>query len=205
MRRAALWLAVLAWLAPAMLGHAAPDRGTDETAGGTTGQLLVAAPGIGDPRFAGAVIYMIHHGKDGAFGVAINRPVGEHTIAELLEALGQDGKGVAGKTRIFSGGPMEPGIGFVIHTSDFHDDHTIAIDNRFSFTSDSKILRAIGAGKGPKKSLVAFGYAGWGPGQLEEELSHNDWYVTPADATLLFDEDRDAVWQKAYDKRVLKL
>ena len=171
MKRMALVVALAIWQGPAMWSHAAPE---DSAAGATdlTGQLLIAAPGIGDPRFDGAVIYMIHHDKDGAVGLAINRPVGQHKLAELLEALGQDAKGVGDASeRVFAGGPVQPEIGFVLHTSDYKDDRTIAVDARFAVTSDTKILRAIAAGKGPKKSLIVFGYAGWGPGQLEDEMS----------------------------------
>jgi putative transcriptional regulator len=204
MKKIALLLVFAIWLGPAMLTRAAPKDGAKDAAG-LTGELLVAAPGIGDPRFDGTVIYLIHHDKDGAFGIAINRPAGEQKLSDLLEALGKDGKGVSGSARIFAGGPVQPEIGFVLHTTDYKDDSTIGVDSRFAVTSDAKILRAIGAGKGPKKSLIVFGYSGWGPGQLEDEMSHNDWYVTPADATLLFDDDRDTLWQKAYDKRTLRL
>jgi putative transcriptional regulator len=203
MKKAALWVALVVWLAPALLSHAAPPEGT--ATANLTGQLLVAAPGIGDPRFDGTVIYLIHHDKNGAFGVAINRPVGKHKLSELLDALGQPSKGVNGEVRIFAGGPVQPEIGIVLHTADYHSDRTVAVDARFAITSDSQILRAIASGKGPKKSLIAFGYAGWGPGQLEDEISHNDWYVAPADAALLFDDDRDTVWQRAYDRRTMRL
>jgi len=207
MKRAALWVALVLWLVPPFWGHAAPQDKppASTTAAGLTGQLLVAAPGIGDPRFDGAVIYLIHQDKDGAFGVAINRPVGRHKLAELLEALGQSSKGVTGTARIFAGGPVQPEIGIVLHTTDYHSERTVAVDAHFAITSDSQVLRDIADGKGPKKSLIAFGYSGWGPGQLEDEIGHNDWYVTPADAALLFDDDRDTVWQKAYDRRTMRL
>ncbi|HEX4112959.1 MAG TPA: YqgE/AlgH family protein [Stellaceae bacterium] len=198
-----LLLVLALWLAPVALTRAAPDA--SDAAESLAGQLIVAAPGIGDPRFDGAVILIIHHDKDGAFGIAINRPIGTRPLAELLEALGQDGKGVTGTARIFAGGPVDPEIGFVIHTPDYHDERTLAIGGDFAVTSDTKILRAMAAGKGPKQRLVAFGYAGWGPGQLEDEMNHNDWYATPADAALLFDADRDSVWQRAYDKRTMRL
>lgn len=204
MKKLALFLAFAIWLGPVMLSRAAPQDSTTETAE-LTGQLLVAAPGIGDPRFDGTVIYLIHHDKDGAFGVAINRPAGEHKIADLLEALGQDAKGIDGSAPVYAGGPVQPEIGLVLHSTDYKDDRTVAVDTHIAVTSDTKILRAIAAGKGPRKSLIVFGYSGWGPGQLEDEMSHNDWYVAPADAALLFDDDRDSVWQKAYDKRTLRL
>jgi putative transcriptional regulator len=202
MKKITLWAVLVVWLAPALLSHAAPESAS---VANLTGQLLVAAPGIGDPRFDGAVIYLIHHDKNGAFGVAINRPVGKHKLSELLDALGQPSKGITGEARIFAGGPVQPEIGIVVHTTDYRSDRTVAVDARFAITSDSQILRAMASGKGPKKSLIAFGYAGWGPGQLEDEMSHNDWYVTPADAALLFDDDRDTVWQKAYDRRTMRL
>jgi putative transcriptional regulator len=200
---AAAALACAMWLAPAVLSRAAPEDSAG--AASLTGQLLVAAPGIADPRFEGTVIFLIHHGSDGAFGVAINRPVSKRPLSALLDALGEDGKGVTGEARVFSGGPVALAIGVVLHTSDYRDAHTVAVGAKFAITSDSAILRAIAAGKGPKKSLIAFGYAGWGPGQLEDEMSHNDWYVTPATVTLVFDEDRGAVWQSAYDKRTMRL
>jgi putative transcriptional regulator len=203
MRRVALWLILVIGLAPALVTRAAPEDSA--SANNVTGELLVAAPGIGDPRFDGTVIYVIHHDKDGAFGIAINRPITPRPFVDLLKALGQDSSGVTGTAHIFAGGPVQPEIGFILHTSDYHDDRTLAVDARFSVTSDSKILRAIAAGKGPKKSVIAFGYAGWGPGQLEDELNHNDWYIARADPALVFDLDRDSVWQKAYDQRTLRL
>jgi putative transcriptional regulator len=204
MRRAArIWgrafLVLALWLPPVALGRAAPATGS------LAGQLLVAAPGIGDPRFDGTVIFLVHHDKSGAMGIVINHPVGEESLADLLEALGASGKGVKGSVRLFAGGPVQPEIGFVLHGTDYHDARTQMVGHDFGVTSDTAILRAIAAGKGPKQHLVAFGYAGWGPGQLERELDHNDWYIAPASPALLFDADRDSVWQRAYDSRRLQL
>jgi putative transcriptional regulator len=138
-------------------------------------------------------------------GIVINRPIGEEKLSDLLAAMGASGTGVAGNVRLFAGGPLEPDLGFVLHSPDYHDARTLRLEPRVAMTSDGEILRAIAAGKGPKQRLIAFGYAGWGPGQLEKELDHNDWYLAPADPDLLFDADRDDVWQRAYDKRLLKL
>jgi putative transcriptional regulator len=180
----------------------AEDRGL---VGSLAGQLIVAAPGIGDPRFEGSVILVIHQGADGAAGIVINRPITKRPWADLLSATGQDPKGVTGMARIFAGGPMQPDVGLVLHSAEYHDAHTMAISALVSVTSDGALLRAIATGTGPKQSLIAFGYAGWGPGQLEDEMAHNDWYAAPADAALLFDADRDTVWQRAYDRRTLQL
>ena len=169
------------------------------------GQLLVAAPGIDDPRFADTVIYVVHHDRDGAFGIVINRPAGTKSIAELLESIGQDPNGATGSVPIFIGGPVQSELGFVLHTADYHDSMTLRVDDKFAVTSDPNILCDIAAGKGPKRSLVAFGYTGWGPGQLEDELGHNAWYLAPADGELLFDQDRDSVWDRAFQRRTLRL
>jgi putative transcriptional regulator len=169
------------------------------------GELLVAAPGIDDPRFADTVVYVVHHDRDGAFGIVVNRPAGTKRVAELLESIGQDARGVTGSVPIFQGGPVQTELGFVLHTADYHDAMTLQVDDKFAVTSDSNILRDIAAGKGPKRSLVAFGYTGWGPGQLDDELGHNAWYVAPADGDLLFDGDRDSVWDRAFQRRTLRL
>jgi len=169
------------------------------------GQLLVAAPDMGDPRFDGTVILIVHHGANGAFGVVINRPAGEKPIATLLEEMGEDGGNASGSIPLFLGGPMEAQLGFVIHTADYMTVKTLPIGDKFAMTSDPDILRDIAAGKGPKRSFIAFGYAGWAPGQLEDELSRNSWYLAPADEALLFDKNRDTVWQRAYDRKTLRL
>lgn len=193
----AIWLAPVGLIDAVAAEPAAPDT--------LVGKLLVAAPGIGDPRFDGTVIFLIRHDKTGAMGIVINRPLGEETIADLLEALGADGHGVSGRIQLFSGGPVQPQFGFVLHSRDYHDAKTEAVDHDVAVTSDTEILRAIAQGKGPRQRLVAFGYAGWGAGQLERELERNDWYVVPADPGLLFEVDRDSVWQRAYERRRLPL
>ncbi|MGH6989227.1 MAG: YqgE/AlgH family protein [Stellaceae bacterium] len=199
--RALLVLAI--WLLPTVLTRAAaPDPPTIIA---PAGQLLVAAPGIGDPRFDHTVIFLIQHDQHGAMGIVINRPLGTEKVSDLLDALGASGAGATGSVRLFAGGPVEPEIGFVLHSTDYHDPRTRVIAHRFAVTTDTDILKAIGADKGPKQRLIAFGYAGWGPGQLENELEHNDWYIAPASAELLFQINRNEVWQRAYDARRLRL
>jgi putative transcriptional regulator len=161
------------------------------------GQLLVAAPSMGDPRFERTVILIVKHDPDGAVGIVINKPIGETAIASIFEALGQGG----GDVRVFSGGPVQPEIGFVVHSADYHRPETIAVNERVSMTSSLDILRDIGAKKGPAKILVALGYAGWGPDQLEREIELRAWGIAEADPTLIFDEDRDKVWDHAWKRR----
>ena len=176
-----------------------------ETPASLAGQLLVATPAMGDPRFDRTVILMVRHDKDGAFGIVVNRPIGERPIADILDMLGQKEPKAAGTVRIVSGGPVQPELGFVIHSADYRGPGTIDINASVAVTSSRDILLDIGSGKGPSKSLIAFGYAGWAPGQLERELETGGWANAPADPTLIFDEDRDKVWESAYSHRTRDL
>jgi putative transcriptional regulator len=187
----------LAFSIAAALPAAAQQPGTTSLAG----QLLVASPSIGDPRFHQAVILMVRHDQDGAFGIIVNRPIGEQPLARLLERLGEKETTATGEMRVFFGGPVQPELGFVLHSSDYRRDETINIDARVAMTSTREILRDIGSSQGPKQVLIAFGYAGWGPGQLEGELKHRSWSIADADAKLIFDVDRDRVWELAYSQR----
>ncbi len=170
-----------------------------------TGQLLIAAPTIGDPRFAHTVILMVRHDKDGAFGIVINRPVGEHSIASLLEAVGEDVSGISGSLRVFSGGPVQQELGFVVHSPEYHLDGTLDVDGRVAMTANRQVLRDIGHDRGPAKRLFALGYAGWGRGQLEGELARHDWFTTPAEPKLIFDDDRANLWEEAMARRTRDL
>jgi len=170
-----------------------------------TGQLLIAAPSIGDPRFAHTVILMVRHDKQGAFGIVINRPVGEGSIASLLEGAGEDVSGISGSVRIFAGGPVQQELGFVVHSAEYHLDETLDVDGRVSMTANRQVLRDIGHSRGPVKSLFALGYAGWGPGQLEGELTRHDWFTTPSEPRLIFDDDRGHLWEDAMARRTRDL
>jgi putative transcriptional regulator len=162
------------------------------------GQLLIASPTIRDPHFDHAVILIVRHDQDGAMGIVINMPAEERPLASILEMLGEKDTDIAGKAHIFAGGPVQPEIGFVIHSADYRGPETIDINERVLMTSSSQILRDIGNNKGPKKSLIAFGYAGWAAGQLEDELQRRVWFTTAGEPKLIFDEDRKKVWESAY-------
>jgi putative AlgH/UPF0301 family transcriptional regulator len=125
------------------------------------GQLLVAAPGVGDPRFERTVILIVEQGPDGTLGIVINKPIGEQPLASVFKALGQKDGDATGSVRVFSGGPVQPEVGFVVHSPDYRRPETVAITDRLSMTSSTAILRDIGDRRGPAKVLVAFGYAGW--------------------------------------------
>jgi putative transcriptional regulator len=191
---------VAAMLLPLPLATAATtDLGAP--GGSLRGQLLIATPAMDDPRFVHAVILMVQHDQDGALGIIINRPVGELSYADLLQAIGTAGKPVPGKVRIFAGGPVELNAGFVLHSAEYHRPETQEIDGRVAMTASAAVMRDIAEAKGPKKSLIAFGYAGWGPGQLESELMRHDWFTETEDPALVFDDDRALVWKDAMDRR----
>jgi putative transcriptional regulator len=165
------------------------------------GQLLVAAPGVGDPRFERTVILIVEQGPDGTLGIVINKPIGEQPLASVFQALGQKDGDATGSVRVFSGGPVQPEVGFVVHSPEYRRPETVAITDRLSMTSSMAILRDIGDRRGPAKVLVAFGYAGWGPDQLEQEIEQRAWGIAEADPTLVFDEDRGNVWEDAWTHR----
>jgi putative transcriptional regulator len=196
---------IAAILLPATLHAALPTPAEAPERSFLTGQLLIASPTMGDPRFLQTVILMVQHDRNGALGIVINRPLGDRPLALLLEALGEKDPSVAGAVRIFAGGPVQPDIGFVLHSTDYHRPDTVDIDSRVAMTSSREVLRDIGNKRGPNKSLIAFGYAGWAPGQLEAELAHGFWYTTPQDANLVFDEDRDGLWDRAMKRRTQDL
>jgi putative transcriptional regulator len=166
-----------------------------------TGQFLIAAPDMGDPRFEQTVIVMVHHGKGGAFGIVVNRPATERKLADLLGDFGQPGTNVSGSIEVYAGGPVEPRIGFILHSAEYHRPETVAIDEKLALTSSPAVLTDIAAKRGPKQFIFAFGYAGWGPGQLEEELNQQAWFIAPADPQLLFGDAPEQLWHDALARR----
>jgi putative transcriptional regulator len=184
-----------------LLGAAPPKLEQGPEYPSLVGQVLIAAPKIGDFRFQKTVILIVRHSKEGAFGITINRPIGERSLANLLEILGEKDAAVDGSVQIFAGGPVQPDAAFVVHSTDYHRAETMPINGRVAVTSSRAVFQDIGRNKGPWKILIAFGYAGWGPGQLEAELARNDWFTARAEAALIFEESRDRVWDAAMDRR----
>jgi len=195
-RRLCLIVAAFA-LQTTLLRAALPGSDEAPARPSLAGQLLVAAPSMGDPSFKRTVILIVQHGPGGAFGIVINKPIGEQPLASVFKALGQKEGNVTGSVRIFSGGPVQPELGFVVHSADYRRPETTTLTDRLSVTSSVAILRDIGDKRGPAKILVAFGCAGWGPDQLEHEIKEHAWGTAEADPTLVFDEDRDNVWEDA--------
>jgi putative transcriptional regulator len=183
----------------------APRFSAAEAPPSLKGQFLIATDTMRDPRFDRAVILMVRHDSDGALGIVINRPLGEKPLADLLAAFGDTDTAATGSARIFLGGPVQPQVSFVIHGTDYRRPETLDIDDRLAATPSREVLRDIARNSGPMKSLIAFGYAGWAPGQLEGELARNVWHVAPADPGLVFDDDRDKVWEHATARRTQDL
>jgi len=165
-----------------------------------TGQLLIAMPNMRDRRFARTVIYMCAHSPDGAMGLVVNRLIGSITFPDLLEQLGIDSRSLDKEIRVHFGGPVESGRGFVLHSSDYEQDATLQVSDHVGLTATVDILRDLASGDGPRLSLLALGYAGWGPGQLDAEIQANGWLNVPADEALVFDDDLDGKWQRAISK-----
>jgi putative transcriptional regulator len=181
-----------------------------------SGELLIASAQIRDPRFYHAVILLVRHDAKGAFGIVINKPLGEQPIAALLAAAaagkgqgetkrGGADAGIEGTIRVFEGGPVQPERGFIVHSPDYRRAETTTVDHIVAVTPTIDTLRDIGHRKGPKKYFFALGYAGWGAGQLEAEMARHDWFTTPADEALIFDADRAALWRKALQLRTREL
>ncbi len=172
------------------------------------GQLLLAMPGMPDPRFARAVIYMCAHSDEGAMGIIVNKRARKTSFPDLLRQLDiapgetrpRPDERVAA-VRVLNGGPVDVQRGFVLHSADYHSsDNTLAVDDEVSLTATVDILKAIVNGDGPSRAIVALGYAGWQAGQLEDEIQNNGWLTCPADADIVFDDNFETKYVRALGK-----
>ena len=188
--------------------QAAAGAGDNSSQGYLDGQLLIAMPVMGDPRFERSVIYLCAHSSEGAMGIIVNRPAGSIDFPELLVQLDIIKKADqiklpenAESMKVLKGGPVETGRGFVLHSSDFFiKDATLQIDEGICLTATVDILKAIARGAGPKHAILALGYAGWAPGQLETEIQDNGWLHCDADPDLIFGRDVEEKYLRALRK-----
>lgn len=157
------------------------------------GRFLLAMPGMGDPRFAKAAIAMYVHDENGAFGVGVGHLRSGVTLHALLKELEID-PGLAPDCPVHHGGPVEPGRGFVLHSPDWNADDTLTVAPLGGLSASLDILRAIAEGRGPDKWLIALGYAGWGPGQLDNEMRHHGWYAAQGRSEILFGRPAETRW-----------
>lgn len=172
----------------------------DSSSGYLTGQLLVAMPQMQDPRFERSVIYVCAHTADGAMGLVVNKLMDSLSFEDLLSQLNIDGDEASDEIRVHFGGPVETGRGFVLHSADYVQDGTLVIDDNVALTATIDVLRSIADGDGPRHSLLALGYAGWGAGQLDDEIQANGWLSVPADDSLVFGGNLDTRWEAAMGK-----
>ena len=192
MRGAALVLSVT-------LSFAGAAQAQHDPSAGLTGRLLVATPELRDPNFARTVIYIVQNDLGGTLGIIVNRSLGVGPAAQVLELFGVHGEESAGEMRVHVGGPVLPTLGLVLHSPDYVGEGTTVVNEDFALTYHKDIVRAIARGEGPRNSLIAFGYAGWGPGQLEAEMAQRSWIDVPADVAIVFDGDLESKWQRAFD------
>lgn len=166
-----------------------------------SGQLLIAMPGISDPRFERALILVCAHDDHHAMGLALNQPVEGLTVPDLLERLDIAAEIKAPPDLVLIGGPVERERGFVLHTDDYRSEHSIEVGSGLTLTATRDVLEAMAeAGGCPRRSMLALGYAGWGAGQLENEIKENVWLTCDPDEALIFDGDYERKWTKALAK-----
>jgi putative transcriptional regulator len=165
------------------------------------GQLLIAMPGMQDPRFHRTLVFLCAHSEEGAMGLIVNKPAETLALKDLFERLDIPVSEAIAKEPVRFGGPVETGRGFVLHSADYHaEGATLGVDETTSMTATLDILHAMAAGTGPERAMVALGYAGWAPGQLEAEMQRNGWLYCAPDDGLLFDADNDTKWDRALKK-----
>ena len=162
-----------------------------------SGQLLLAMPGMGDPRFDRAVIAICVHDEHGAVGIGIGHQRAGARLRPLMAQLGV-GPGLAPDAPVLHGGPVEPGRGFVLHSADWGGQDTIAVSGLGAMTGTIDVLRAIAEGRGPSRFIVALGYAGWGEGQLDQEMTRHGWFAVPGDPAILFDTPVEDRWTNSF-------
>lgn len=214
LKRARRFLAALLAVTAVLLGPlpGAPGRAAQtegEWVDSLAGRLLVASANMGDPRFQNSVIYMVEHNSGGAMGLIVNNPLGALPVDRLFDRLGLEpppvASGAVGEIEVYYGGPVGPERGFLLHSADVVLENSVLVDDRVALTALPDMLRQIARGEGPERSIFTFGYAGWGPGQLESELDRDDWFVIPADPSLLFATDPTKSWERAAARRTLGL
>ena len=165
-----------------------------------TGQLIVAMPSMQDPRFARTVIYLCAHNEDAAMGLVVNRLIGSITFPDLLEQLEIEHGQADENIRVHFGGPVESGRGFVLHSTDYEQEGTLKVGPDIALTATVDILRDMAQGQGPRRHMLALGYAGWGRGQLDAEIQSNSWLNVEPDEGLVFDMDLEGKWERAIAK-----
>jgi len=205
-----MWRIGIGVLAALVLGGIGPGAARHTPVVGVVpslaGQLLVATPELDDPNFSQTIVYMVQHDERGALGVVVNRVLGGGPLGKLLERLGmEEGSDSEAEIKIHYGGPVDLGRAVMLHSPEYLQDDPVAVGELAAFSFSLDALRAIALGHGPRHSLLALGYAGWGPDQLEGEIARGSWFTIEPDEALLFDADVDTKWERALARRGLDL
>jgi putative transcriptional regulator len=163
-----------------------------------SGKILIAMPAMGDPRFEKSVVFICSHSADGAMGLIVNKPIADLGFAALLDQIGIAHGPQTRRVPVQYGGPVESGRGFVLHRDDWRaSSGTVEVPGGFSMTATQEVLVALAQGEGPQQAILALGYSGWGPGQLDAEIARNDWLTSDAAPELIFAPDNGAKWAAA--------
>ena len=187
----------------AFLAAGAAATGAAQAESWLTGRVLVASEHMPDPRFQETVIYLVDHDENGAFGLIVNKPISTAPMEGLLDRLGidLDDKGLdavrGGSITLHYGGPVQPEIGFLLHSAEYATRGTRVLSRAFALTTNLRALVDVAFGHGPRRGLLIFGYSGWGPSQLENELARGDWAVIEADPDLVLGTDHETKWRRS--------
>jgi len=195
---AAIGLVLVAVCSSAVVGSEPPARGSDGRRS-LAGHFLVASPDLRDPTFEKAVVYVVRHDATGALGLIVNRPVGRGPLADLLRGFGVDSVEPASTATValHLGGPLERRHVLVLHTPDHVGGTALSVGRHAALSALPDVLKAAGEGRGPRRLLLALGYAGWASGQLESEVDRDDWRVAPFDEDLAFGGQPESAWRRA--------
>jgi putative transcriptional regulator len=177
----------------------------DQSNASIEGKFLVAAGKMGDPRFHKSVIYMLDHDSKGAMGLIVNKVIGELQVGELLAKMGEEAPTSDQTLQLYFGGPVEMERPFLLHTTDIMFDSSTKLADGVAMSGHPEVLRAIAEGKGPRGYVFVLGYAGWGPGQLEGEMSRGDWVTLEATSSMIFSENPEKTWEKLMEGTVFRL
>ena len=196
MSRLVLLLALTLPAHPSTAAHPGADG-----AASLAGMLLVAEERLTDPSFSHTVLLMVHHDAEGAMGLVVNRRYGRAPMAELLRQLDREPGKAGGDVDLYYGGPVEPGVGFLLHGPGYATQATRRVTAELSMTGDPQAVADLAQGQVPGPAKLLLGYAGWGAGQLESEMARKDWLAVPADAALVFGDQPERIWQSAIERR----
>ena len=164
------------------------------------GRFLVATPSMPDERFQKSVVFICKHDYEGALGIIVNNKVDDLPLGQVLKQLGIEVPAAADERPVLFGGPVDPSRGLVLHSADYKREETLLIEGGLALTASVEVLRDMAGGSGPKQAWLALGHSGWAPGQLDREMQDNAWLVVDGDASLVFDADFAAKWQRALDR-----